>query len=121
MSQLNGLERAPTPVFNTPQLSLPFEILPNGLVREVEQDTLDEIAMSVEAILRYRIGDRVELPSFGSPEPLFRESSEDIGSMLAEAVSRWEDRAHVFIEERPGEWGDMVRAFVVRLEGSVSE
>lgn len=118
MTQLDaGLDKTPTLIYSTPQIALPFEMLPSGKVREVEQDTLDEIAMSVETILRYRVGDRVELPTFGSPEPLFRESSEEISSVLAEAVSRWEDRAHIFIEERPGQWGDMVRSFMVRIEG----
>jgi phage baseplate assembly protein W len=121
MTQLNSLDRSPTPATDTPQIALPFEIMANGRVREVEQDTLDEIAMSIQTILMYRIGDRIELPAFGVPEPLFRENTEAIGVMLAEHISRWEERAQIFIEERPGDWDDMVRAFMVRVEGRTEQ
>lgn len=103
---------------DTPQISYPFEILQSGKVREVEQDTLDEIGMSVEIILRYQTGTRDELPEFGVPDILFTESNEDLSGVLAEHVSRWETRAPVFIEERPGDWDTMVRHFTARIEGS---
>jgi phage baseplate assembly protein W len=121
VTELNGLERAPAPSFNTPQIAVPFEITATGLVREVEQDSLDEIAISVQNILAYRIGDRVELPVFGVPEPLFRLTSEDVSSILAEHVSRWEDRAQIFIEERPGDWDNMVRQFIVEIQGRTEQ
>jgi phage baseplate assembly protein W len=121
VTQLNGLERNPTPSYNTPQIAVPFEIMDSGHVREVEQDSLDEIAISVQNILAYRIGDRVELPTFGVPEPLFRLTSEDVSSILAEHVSRWEERAHILIEERPGDWDNMVRQFIVEIQGRTEQ
>jgi phage baseplate assembly protein W len=105
------------PNLNTPQIAFPFEIMDNGLVREVEQDSLDEIAMSVKIILSFPIGSRFELPNFGVPDASFRLNTEDIGSILAEHVSRWESRARIFIEERPQQWDQMVRDFTVRVEG----
>lgn len=108
----------PNKNIDTPQLAYPFEITSSGAVREVEQDTLDEIAMSIEIILRYPLGYRDELPDFGIPELAFRESTEDISSMLADYVSRWETRAAAFVEEQPQQWDQMVREFLIRLQGS---
>jgi len=105
------------PTLNTPQIAFPFEILPSGLVREVEQDSLDEIAMSIAIILRFPIGSRYELPNFGVPDLSFRLSTEDLSSLLAEHISRWEPRARIFIEERPDQWNQMVRDFTIRVEG----
>jgi phage baseplate assembly protein W len=109
------------PPLNTPQIAFPFEILPNGTVREVEQDTLDEIAISIGIILRFPLGSRAELPNFGIPDPTFRLFNEDVASILAEHVSRWEDRARIFIEERPGDWQQMVRNFIVSVEGRTGQ
>lgn len=108
----------PNKKINTPQLAYPFEITASGAVREVEQDSLDEIAMSIEIILRYPLGYRDELPEFGIPDLGFRESTEDIAAMLADYVTRWETRAPVFIEEQPQQWDQMVREFLIRLQGS---
>lgn len=104
-------------VINTPQIAFPFEIMANGLVREVEQDSLDEIAMSIEIILRFPLGSRFELPNFGVPDLSFRLTTEDLAALLAEHVSRWESRARIFIEERPDQWNTMVRDFTIRVEG----
>jgi phage baseplate assembly protein W len=117
----NGLERTPASRVEAPQIALPFEITPSGTVREVEQDTLDEIAMSVQAILLYRLGDRTELPDFGIPEPTFAMMTEDLSAALASAVSRWEDRAQIFIQERPGDWDNMVRDFQVQVRSRVDQ
>jgi phage baseplate assembly protein W len=108
-------------VIDTPQIAFPFEIMPNGRVREVEQDSLDEIAMSVEIILRFPIGSRAELTAFGVPDPSFRLSTEDLGNLLAEHITRWESRARIFIEERPEQWNQMVRDFTIRVEGRVGQ
>jgi phage baseplate assembly protein W len=98
----------------TPQLSYPFDF------SEVEQDTLDEIAMACELVLRYPVGYRIELPQFGRPELLFRESTEDIERLLLNAVSRWEPRARLLVEERPDRWTRMVRHFILTVEAPPS-
>jgi phage baseplate assembly protein W len=109
------------PPLNTPQIAFPFEITSGGLVREVEQDTLDEIAMSVEIILRFPIGSRAELTDFGIPDLTFRLSNEDLSALVAEHVTRWETRARILIEERPEQWNQMVRDFMVRVEGRMGQ
>lgn len=109
------------PPLNTPQIAFPFEIMSNGLVREVEQDTLDEIAMSIEIILRFPLGSRAELLTFGVPDLSFRLSNEDLSALLTEHVTRWEKRARIFIEERPDQWNQMVRDFTIRVEGRMGQ
>lgn len=101
---------------DTPQIALPFEILPGGSVREVEQDSIDEIAMSVEAILRYPLNYREELPEFGMPDLTFAESNDNLAALIQAHVARWEDRVTVLVEEDPDRWNQMVRSFKVRLE-----
>jgi phage baseplate assembly protein W len=100
----------------TPQIALPFEILSDGTVREVEQDSVEEIAMSVEAILRYPLNYREELPDFGMPDLTFAETTEDLSSLIQAHVARWEDRVRVLVAEDPDRWTEMVREFTVRLE-----
>lgn len=104
--------------FDTPQISYPFEIQANGLVRELEQDSLDEVAMSVEICLRYPLGYRDELPEFGVPELAFNPGDSDLISIVQSHVSRWEDRVHILVEERPADWERMARDLIVRVEGS---
>lgn len=99
---------------DTPQIAYPFEILSSGKVREIEQDSIDEIAMSVEMILRYPLGYREELPEFGAPDLTFTTAA-DTSQILADHVTRWEPRAPIFIEERPADWERMYRKFVVRV------
>jgi phage baseplate assembly protein W len=100
---------------DTPQISLPFEILPNGRVREVEQDSLDEIAMAVEAILRYPVGYREELPDFGIPDLTFRTDRQEVSNLLLTYVSRWEPRARILVEQRPTQWDEMVQEYVLTV------
>jgi phage baseplate assembly protein W len=103
---------------DTPQISYPFEILSDGSVREVEQDELDEIAMSVEIILRYPLNFREELPEFGMPDLTFAESTEQLSDIIQAHVARWEDRVRILVEEDPGHWNEMVRSFKLRMEGT---
>src|SRR4051812_22012606 len=102
----------------TPQIAIPFEILSDGTVREVEQDSMDEIAMSVEAILRYPLNYREELPEFGLPDLAFTEDTQDLSQLIQSHVERWEDRVKILVEERPDQWNTMVREFTARLEGT---
>lgn len=100
---------------DTPTLAYPFEILPSGKFREVEQRSLDDIAGCVEVILRYRVGERVEVPEFGIPELAFRESVEEVSGIIRESVLRWEPDADLLIEERPDLWDRMVQNYMVTV------
>jgi phage baseplate assembly protein W len=103
---------------DTPQIALPFEILPNGRVDEVEQDTLDEIAMSIESILRYPLDYRVDLPDFGTPELTFHLDPAEVSRIILDHVSRWEERAPLLIENRPDEWDELIQNYIVTAGGT---
>lgn len=74
-----------------PQFSLPFRLSGSG-VEEVEQDTADEVYQNVLTVLRYRLGDRDALPTFGIPDPVFQEGGIDL-RRLTRAVQQWEPDA----------------------------
>lgn len=84
-----------------PTFSYPLRIDPTtGTFAEVEQDSVDDVAGCVEAVLRTRVGERDELPGFGTPDLAFRELPLDLDE-LADMVSLWEPRAELLIEEAP--------------------
>jgi phage baseplate assembly protein W len=84
-----------------PQLSLPLRIDPaTGTYAEVEQDSVDDVAGCVEAVLLTRIGERDELPEFGTPDLAFLELPLDLGA-LVRLVEQWEPRAELLVEEAP--------------------
>jgi phage baseplate assembly protein W len=99
---------------DTPQIASPFDILSDGSVREVEQDSVEEIAMAVELILRWPIGFREELTEFGVPELAFRDR-QDVPSLIRQYVERWEPRVDLLIEARPAIWDQMVQEYVLRV------
>lgn len=92
---------------NVPQLSYPLRIDPStGTFAEVEQDSVDDVAGCVEAVLRTRVGERDELPGFGTPDLAFHELPLDMGELLLQ-VAEWEPRADLLIEEAPQVLYDM--------------
>ena len=58
----------------------------------VEQDSNEDVANCVEAIVRTRPGDRDELPAFGIADPLFQQVPIDT-DLLVDQVEEWEPRA----------------------------
>lgn len=74
-----------------PHFSLPFRFAgPQAAV--VEQDSLEEIADCLVAVLTCPQGFRVELPDFGLPDPTF--STPQVSrELLREVVEEWEPRA----------------------------
>jgi phage baseplate assembly protein W len=93
---------AQTRMASTPaHLNLPFRFDERtGHAAEVDQDSLDDIAVCVEAVLRTHPGQREEHPAFGSPDLIFREvpvESEDV----IDALETWEPRARILVERDP--------------------
>lgn len=78
-----------------PHFSLPFRV-ERGQVAVTEQDSAEEIADCVEAVLRYRPGERDDEPEFGTPDQAFKTV---VGPELEAAVAEWEPRAEVDIDE----------------------
>jgi phage baseplate assembly protein W len=97
-----------------PHFALPFRFqTPAAAV--VEQDSLDEIAGCVLAILACPLGFRVELPDFGVPDLTFEQQPVDTASVRA-LVEEWEPRAGVLFSQHP----NALDVAIARLEALVS-
>jgi phage baseplate assembly protein W len=95
---------------NTPKLKVPFQIKGKSAA-VVEQDSPEEIEQCVSAIVRTRVGSRLDRPEFGVPDVTFRSGS--ARPELGEAIDEWEPRARYFIEEESIE--DMVQRIHVNI------
>jgi phage baseplate assembly protein W len=84
---------------DVPHFALPFRFH-RGRAVEVEQDSTDDVAACVEAVLLTRPGERDALPDFGSPDFTFSPRPVPAESIAA-AVERWEPRVHLLAEEEP--------------------
>lgn len=80
-----------------PHLALPFRVV-GGQAIVNEQDTIDDVAACVEAVLRYPQGSRVEKPGFGLPDQTFAQGGADPAAVAA-TVARWEPRAQTDVAE----------------------
>lgn len=103
---------------DVPHFKVPFQ-LSQGRVVVVEQDTLDEVAQCVAAVLACPEGARLENPDFGTPEYLLTEAPIDVDE-LVNAVNEHEPRAGVIIEEAPETWDGLVRRVTARVQGGVA-
>lgn len=93
---------------DVPHFALPFRFsTPRAAV--VEQDSVDEIAGCVLAVLLCPFGFRVELPTFGVPDPTFSMPGVDVDELRA-VVELWEPRASVLFEEEEREALDELQA-----------
>lgn len=82
---------------DVPHFALPFRLTPGGSVALTEQDSVDEIADCVAAILSYPLGSRPELPDFGVAEQAFIQGGPDLDEIRA-AIDAYEPRAAVELE-----------------------
>lgn len=90
------------PELETPQFDLPFRLDSTGRdVVMVEQDSINDVANSVETLLRTPLGWFEENPDYGVIDGTFDEGRVDLGE-LQTAISQWEPRADVAIEDNSG-------------------
>lgn len=81
---------------DVPHFALPFRFAnPQAAVNE--QDSLDEIADCVYAILVCPAGFRVELPTFGLVDPTFSSPGPDLDE-IRETIETWEERAGLLLD-----------------------
>jgi phage baseplate assembly protein W len=80
----------------TPHFSLPFRLSGTSFAVS-EQDSAEEIADCVEAILRTPEGSRIDVPGFGRPDGTFAQLGATAPSSepYLAAVEEWEPRAVV--------------------------
>lgn len=91
-----------------PKLTVPFNIVGTE-ANVVEQDSPEEVAQCVEALIRTYIGELVDEPEYGVPDMVFAEGDIDVEA-LAAVVTEWEPRAaHTITEEYITETARRVR------------
>lgn len=107
------------PHISIPHLDLPFRFVSDQgslTVATVEQDTIDDVANCVQAVLRCPTGFRPELPEFGLDDLTFRMLPIEMQEIL-DAVLRWEPRAQITMEKTP----EVLDELVVNLFTYVSQ
>jgi hypothetical protein len=91
---------------DVPHFSEPFRFAtPYAAVSE--QDSLDEIADCVFAVLVCPLGFRVELPQFGLPDPTFSMPAPDVDE-VRDAIETWEPRAASVLSLQPDASDELV-------------
>lgn len=79
----------------TPHFNLPFSLDGHN---QVEQDSPDDVAHCVAAILLYRVDYLMALPEFGITDPVFRQGGPNIDEIAA-AIAEFEPRAAAEIDD----------------------
>jgi phage baseplate assembly protein W len=101
----------------TPHFSLPFrfEIDSFGVAHAAvnEQDSLQDITDCVTAILSCPLGFRFDLPEFGLRDQTFGTPGADLDE-IQHAITQWEPRADVLIEEDPSMLNQLIDTVRVR-------
>lgn len=91
-----------------PHFRWPFRIDPDGTAAVVEQDSADDVTQCVQVLLATRPGERVELPEYGTPDPVFAVATQH-AEILA-AAERWEPRATLAdLETFPDSVDELIR------------
>lgn len=98
---------------SVPHFALPFRFA-NPHAATTEQDSIDEIADCCFAILVCPQGFRVEMPTFGLPDPVFSPQPLDL-DVLREAIDTWEPRASILVSDHPDAFDELL----ARLEVDV--
>lgn len=89
-----------------PHFSFPFRRTMNGKsVVVTEQDMDDEILDCLEVLLTTERGERIELPDYGLPDPLFVQGGMSLET-IQQVIATWEPRANAVVTR--GDLDDML-------------
>lgn len=95
-----------------PRLALPLRMEGSSLAT-VAQDSTEDVAQCVFAVLSYEIGSRLEDPEFGIDDPSFGIEPIDTSSWIPQ-IARYEPRAKVTTSE---DLGALLSTITVYVEG----
>lgn len=98
---------------DVPHFDLPFRFGPQAAV--VEQDSLEEIANCVYAVLVCPLGFRVELPTFGLADPTFSMPAPDLDE-IRDVVETWEERAGLLLDQHPDQFDALIARVGVAVQ-----
>jgi hypothetical protein len=83
-----------------PHFDLPFRFVGDPpRVASIEQDSINDVAVCVEATLRVRPGELLADPKFGTTDPTFSNPNDSTLDTLMTEVEVWEPRATVAVED----------------------
>lgn len=82
------------------RLAWPLKLASNGQLATVEQDSDEDIRQCISAIVRHRVGDRVDVPEMGVPDFTHGEQPLEIDGVAA-VIDRHEPRASVLVSSSP--------------------
>lgn len=91
---------------DVPHFDLPFRLVGSSFAT-VEQDSIDDVANCVEAILRTRVGYRTWVPEFGSPEYVLKRSPFGTEDVMA-IISAQEPRAEMMVQESIDSYDELI-------------
>jgi phage baseplate assembly protein W len=75
-----------------PHFAFPFRFTDSGRAAVVDQDSSDDVAGCVAAVLCYPLGARADAPTFGVPDQAFRTNGVNTEE-VRQALAEWEPRA----------------------------
>ena len=97
-----------------PHLASPFRVV-NGAVAVLEQDSIDEIAQCVEVLVSTLVGQRIEVPTYGIPNPVFGQEDGRTSPAIAAAIKKWESRASAAVTDAANDVDELVRNIKINL------
>jgi phage baseplate assembly protein W len=98
-----------------PHFAWPFRIDSTGSAAVVEQDTWEDVAQCVQILLTTVQGDRLELPDYGIPSPLFDTLDSFDSTGILSLIDHWEKRAQATLDITTDNIDELVRHIEVRL------
>ncbi len=82
---------------DVPHFSFPFRRSNDGTrCVVVEQDMDDEILDCLEVLLTTERGERIDLPDYGLPDPLFTQGGANL-ELIRQVIATWEPRANATV------------------------
>jgi phage baseplate assembly protein W len=97
-----------------PHFAIPFQVV-NGSAATVEQDSLDDIAQCVQVLVTTTVGERVEAPFYGVPNPMFSEINDGAPGTWLAAIRKWEPRASAVISDQVSSTDELMRQLSVNV------
>lgn len=99
-----------------PHFQLPFRLgAVNGGAFVNEQDSVDDVIDCIKAIIAFPIGSRQDLPTFGSPDLLFRKVTNQAISQMQQAIVRWENRAAIVVDGQPIVTDELIQKIMIKV------
>ena len=99
-----------------PHFALPFQIV-GSTAATVEQDSIEDVSACVQVLVSTTVGERVEVPTYGVPDPVFSNVKDATPGNWISAIRKWEPRAATMISDQVSTVDELVR----RLRVNVSE